>query len=123
MRCTPFRRVGREGVLLQRVLHGRSWGNGLVCRVLHHAHESVFSNDSNRLERFAKLATSYPLAKAAATFANGKTFAECADATPANVGPKLKAHYARMALTRAKARCLRDALNVGICTLEELTED
>lgn len=46
------------------------------------------------------------LAEATATFADGRTFQECADSTPANVNPKVKAHFPRMALTRAKARTL-----------------
>jgi hypothetical protein len=29
----------------------------------------------------------------------------------------------RMALTRAKARCLRDALQIGIAALEELADE
>lgn len=49
-------------------------------------------------------------------------FSEAADATPANVAPRVKAHFPRMALTRAKARALRDALNMGMCSLEELSE-
>ena len=60
------------------------------------------------------------LAAAEAVFADGRTFTEAADATPQNVGPQVKAHFTRMALTRAKARCLRDALNIGICSLEEV---
>jgi hypothetical protein len=72
---------------------------------------------------FISVTPELALAEAAAVFADGRVFSEAADATPANVGPKVKAHYARMALTRSKARALRDALNVGICTLEELTED
>jgi hypothetical protein len=72
---------------------------------------------------FISVTAELALAEAEAVFADGKTFGECADATPQNVGPKIKAHYARMALTRSKARCLRDALNIGICALEELTED
>jgi hypothetical protein len=32
-------------------------------------------------------------------------------------GGNFRAEYA------SKARCLRDALNIGICTLEEMTED
>jgi len=47
---------------------------------------------------------------------------ECADATPTNVGAKVKAHFARMALTRAKARGLRDALNIAMCSVEEMAE-
>lgn len=60
------------------------------------------------------------LAKAHAIFADGRRFAEAADATPDNVGDTVKAHFARIALTRAKARCLRDALNIGLCSLEEI---
>jgi hypothetical protein len=61
-------------------------------------------------------------AKAMAVFADGRRFSESADATPSNVGPAVQEHFARVALTRAKARALRDALNVGICSLEELGE-
>jgi|ERR1041385_1078493 hypothetical protein len=63
------------------------------------------------------------LAEAEATFADGRSFGECADATPANVNVKIRAHVPRMALTRAKARCLRDALNIGIVAVEELGEE
>jgi hypothetical protein len=72
---------------------------------------------------FISVTSELALADAEATFADGRTFSECGDATPANVGPKVKAHFARMALTRAKARCLRDALNVGLCSLEELEQE
>ena len=43
--------------------------------------------------------------------------------TPENVGSKVRPHFARLALTRAKARCLRDALNISLCAVEELGED
>jgi hypothetical protein len=72
---------------------------------------------------FISVTAELALAEAEATFADGKTYGECADSTPQNVGTKVKAHFPRMALTRAKARCLRDALNIGICTLEEMAED
>ncbi len=60
------------------------------------------------------------LAEATAEFNDGRMFSECADATPDNVNQKVRAHFPRMALTRAKARCLRDALNIGMTAVEEL---
>jgi hypothetical protein len=60
------------------------------------------------------------LAKATATFADGRSFSEAADATPDNVNAGVKKHCARCALTRAKARALRDALNISTCAVEEL---
>lgn len=71
---------------------------------------------------FISVTAALALAKAEARFADGRRFTEAADATPENVGPTVKAHFARIALTRAKARTLRDALNIGICSLEELGE-
>jgi hypothetical protein len=69
---------------------------------------------------FISVSTDLALAEARAEFADGKIFTECADATPANVNPKVKAHFPRMALTRCKARALRDALNIAVCSVEEL---
>ena len=60
------------------------------------------------------------LARARATFADGRTFTEAADATPDNVNAGVRKHFARCALTRAKARALRDALNISTCAVEEL---
>jgi len=60
------------------------------------------------------------LAHAVATFADGCTFEEFADATPTNVNGKIRPHFPRMALTRAKGRALRDALNISMVAVEEL---
>jgi len=70
--------------------------------------------------RFISVTETLALAEAEATFADGTTYAECADATPGNVGTQVRPHFARLALTRAKARCLRDALNIAECSIEEM---
>ncbi|MBA2441046.1 MAG: hypothetical protein H0V53_01375 [Rubrobacter sp.] len=50
-------------------------------------------------------------------------FSGIGDANPQNVGRAIAPHVIRMAETRAKARALRDAINVGATALEELGEE
>lgn len=50
-------------------------------------------------------------------------FTGLGDANPQNVGRAIAPHVIRMAETRAKARALRDAINVGATALEELGEE
>lgn len=47
-------------------------------------------------------------------------FEALGDASPESVTPFLLPHLIRMAETRAKARALRDAVNVGVVSFEEL---
>jgi hypothetical protein len=63
---------------------------------------------------------SLAVASAEAVFKGGRSFTEYADATPENVHFGVRPHFPRVALTRAKARALRDALNIGLVALEEL---
>jgi hypothetical protein len=52
-----------------------------------------------------------------------RTFTGIGDAAPNNVAPAMRNCLLRMAETRAKARALRDAINVGGCSFEELGEE
>lgn len=51
------------------------------------------------------------------------TFTGIGDAAPTNVTPLMRPYLLRMAETRAKARALRDAVNVGVVALEELGDE
>lgn len=51
-----------------------------------------------------------------------RTFSGIGDASPQNVSRNIVPHLIRMAETRAKARALRDAVNVGATALEELSD-
>ncbi|MGI8859523.1 MAG: hypothetical protein ACR2HO_05145 [Rubrobacteraceae bacterium] len=54
--------------------------------------------------------------------AGPRIFSGIGDASPQNVGRSIAPHLIRMAETRAKARALRDAVNVGATALEELSD-
>jgi hypothetical protein len=71
---------------------------------------------------FISVTPELALAAAHAFFADGRKFWDAGDATPTNVHQRVRVHFARVALTRAKARCLRDALNIGMVAVEELEE-
>jgi hypothetical protein len=63
------------------------------------------------------------LAHAVATFQDGRRFEESGDASPTNTTKKVAVHFRRVALTRAKARVLRDALGIDLVAVEELAEE
>ncbi|MBA3425315.1 MAG: hypothetical protein ACR2HO_10730 [Rubrobacteraceae bacterium] len=62
------------------------------------------------------------IARAIVRTEDGK-FSGIGDASPANVNRAIAPHVIRMAETRAKARALRDAINVGVTAFEELGDD
>ncbi len=62
------------------------------------------------------------IVKATAEMGDERRFSGLGDASPENVGRNIAPHLIRMAETRAKARALRDAVNVGATALEELSE-
>jgi hypothetical protein len=51
------------------------------------------------------------------------TFTGIGDANPENTSAMVSAHYIRIAETRAKARALRDALNIDMVAREEIGDD
>jgi hypothetical protein len=62
------------------------------------------------------------IVKATAEMEDDRRFSGIGDASPENVGRNIVPHLIRMAETRAKARALRDAVNVGATALEELSD-
>ncbi len=50
-------------------------------------------------------------------------FTGIGDASPENVAPLMRPHMIRLAETRAKARALRDAVNVSVASIEEIDGD
>lgn len=60
------------------------------------------------------------IARASVTGKDMQNFTDYGDAAINSVDPKIIPHIIRMACTRAKARCLRDFCNIGICALEEV---
>jgi len=73
--------------------------------------------------RLTQVSESLAIAEASAVFRDDTSWTESADATPANCNKRVAAHFPRMALTRAKARALRDALGIGSAAAEELGEE
>ncbi|MGF1473223.1 MAG: hypothetical protein ACFB50_15985 [Rubrobacteraceae bacterium] len=65
---------------------------------------------------------SVAVVKATVELEDGRRFSGIGDASPENVGRNIVPHLLRMAETRAKARALRDAVNVGATALEELSD-
>src|ERR671939_1517135 len=62
------------------------------------------------------------IARAVVRTEDGK-FSGIGDASPGNVSSAIVPHIIQMAETRAKARALRDAINVGVTALEELGDE
>lgn len=69
---------------------------------------------------FTHVTDTWVLAEATVVMGDGTKWTEAADSTPDNVGAGVKAHWRRLALTRAKARALRMALGVNLVAVEEL---
>jgi len=103
--------------------HGRVTGTkevALYKGLLAKAHEEGLSSIHTRQLQFATDENArVAISKARVTTSKG-TFDGIGDASPENVPPHILPHLNRMAETRAKARALRDAVNIGVVSFEEL---
>jgi hypothetical protein len=103
--------------------HGRVTGTkevALYKGLLAKAHEEGLSSIRTRQLQFATDENArVAISKARVTTSKG-TFEGIGDASPENVPPHILPHLNRMAETRAKARALRDAVNIGVVSFEEL---
>jgi hypothetical protein len=95
----------------------------LFAGLLDEAHSRGLSSiDTELLEVPSEGNGQLAIVKARVEMEDGRTFSGIGDASPANVGRSIVPHIIRMAETRAKARALRDAVNVGATALEELSD-
>lgn len=94
---------------------------GLLQEAHNHYLESI---DTELLQMPAKENGDVAICRAVVTMGDPEgeskhRFSGIGDASPGNVGKNIAPHIIRMAETRAKARALRDAINVGVASLEE----
>ena len=106
----------REEYMIER--HGRRFV--LYAGLLDEAHaRGLRSIETELLQVPGPENGEVAIARAVVRTEEGK-FSGIGDASPDNVGKTIRPHIIRMAETRAKARALRDAINVGVAALEEL---
>lgn len=104
---------------------GRKIGDKEVATyqgLLAKAHDEGLRRIATRLIQIPQKENEHVAIVLATVKTNRGTFTGIGDASPGNVKRTIVAHIVRMAETRAKARALRDAVNIGIVALEELGE-
>lgn len=98
--------------------HGKRYV--LYAGLLEEAHsQGLFSIETELLQVPNSANGEVAIVRAVVRTEEGK-FTGIGDASPQNVGKNIAPHIIRMAETRAKARALRDAVNVGVTAFEEL---
>lgn len=90
--------------------------------VLALAHEDGLRSIRTKLVQIPNKENGQTAIVTAAIRTNKGMFTGIGDANPANVNRRIAPHLIRMAETRAKARGLKDSVNIGIVALEELGE-
>lgn len=109
----------RDEFLITR--HGKQYV--LFAGLMEEAHERGLRGiDTELLQLPSDENAHTAVAKATVEMDDGHTFSGLGDASPENVSRSIAVHLIRMAETRAKARALGDAVNVGATALEELSD-
>lgn len=95
----------------------------LYAGLLAEAHERGLQSIETQLVQIpAEENGNTAIARAVVRLKDGTFFEEYGDANARNVNPRIATALIRMALTRAKGRALRDAVNVGVTMAEELAD-
>lgn len=95
----------------------------LYPELLNKAHSDGLKGIKTKIEQLPKDENKYTAIFSAIVEMEKGVFSGTGDASPDNVAPEIAPHFIRAAETRAKARALRDALNIPIVAMEELGKE
>lgn len=91
--------------------------------LLNRAHQEGLKQIRTKLVQTPSPANEMTAISLAEVVTDKGVFRDYGDANPANVNGRIVPHIIRMSVTRAKARALRDAINVGVVSMEELGQE
>ncbi|MEW6049528.1 MAG: hypothetical protein AB1644_00455 [Candidatus Zixiibacteriota bacterium] len=91
--------------------------------LLNRAHQEGLKSIRTRLVQRPSAENEMTAISLAEVVTDKGVFRDYGDANPTNVTARIAPHIIRMSVTRAKARALRDAINVGVMSLEELGQE
>lgn len=91
--------------------------------LLNRAHEEGLKSIRTRLVQTPSAGNDMTAISLAEVVTEKGVFRDYGDANPTNVNGRIVPHIIRMSITRAKARALRDAINVGVISMEELGQE